>query len=90
MHFAVVPWNGRFSERVRADYFPPSDGTVPRYFDDDFDMIDTFGRAPEPASLFLPDDPHLSSTGARLFADRIADVMADADAGVANMRTSGR
>ncbi|HUB46375.1 MAG TPA: hypothetical protein VMB73_15435, partial [Acetobacteraceae bacterium] len=90
MHFVVVPWNGRFSERARADYFPPAGGNVPRYFDDDFDMINTFGRAPQPSALFLPHDPHLSPAGAQLFADRIADVMANADASAANMRTSNQ
>lgn len=75
VHFAVVPWHGRFNEHARADYFPPANPEAPSYFDDDFAMLHTFGRAPEPATLFLDSDPHLSAAGARLFANRIVDVI---------------
>jgi lysophospholipase L1-like esterase len=93
LHFTVVPWDGRFNELVRADYFPPADRKAPNYFDDDFAMIDAFGGAPDPAALFLDRDPHLSAAGARLFADRVADVMTSAADHVPaspNMQTGGR
>jgi hypothetical protein len=90
LHFAVVPWDGRFNEHARTDYFPPSDGKAPSYFDDDFAMIDSFGRASEPAALFLNRDPHLSAVGAQLFADRIADVMVGAGDAAPRMQTSGQ
>jgi hypothetical protein len=75
-----VPWDGRSNEHVRSDYFPPADGKGPSYFDDDFAMINTFGQASKPAALFLDRAPHLSAAGARLFADRIADIMTGAHA----------
>jgi hypothetical protein len=90
LHFAVVPWDGRFNEHVRADYFPPADGKAPSYFDDGFAMIDAFGQASEPAGLFLDRDPHLSAAGARLFAHRIADVMTGAGGAAPNMQTYGQ
>jgi hypothetical protein len=93
LHFAVVPWDGRFNEHVRGDYFPPADPEPPSYFDDDFAMLDAFGRAPEPTALFLDSDPHLSPAGAQLFANRIADVMTgagDPASTAPNMQIGGR
>ena len=72
MHFAVLPWDGRFNAQTRQDYFPAADPNAPRYFDDDYDLISAFARAPDPPGLFLPGDPHLSARGASLFADRVA------------------
>jgi lysophospholipase L1-like esterase len=79
IHFAVVPWQGRFDPSVWADYFPRADPKAPRYFDDDFAMIETFARAPRPALLFQDHDPHLSADGARLFADHVADTLQTED-----------
>jgi hypothetical protein len=72
MHFAVLPWDGRFNAQTRQDYFPAADPNAPRYFDDDYDLISAFARAPDPSGLFLPGDPHLSPRGAAFFSDRIA------------------
>lgn len=72
LHFAVLPFDGRFNARSRADYFPPPNPDTPRYFDDDYDMISAFAHDPDPVSLYLPGDPHLSARGAALFAERVA------------------
>jgi hypothetical protein len=72
MHFAVLPWDGRYNAQSRQDYFPAADPDAPRYFDDDYDLISAFAQAADPPALFLPDDPHLAARGAALFADRVA------------------
>jgi hypothetical protein len=72
LHFAVLPWDGRFNAQSREDYFPAADPDAPRYFDDDYDLISTFARAADPPGLFLRGDPHLAPRGAALYADRIA------------------
>jgi len=72
MHFAVLPWDGRFNAQSRQDYFPAANPDAPRYFDDDYDLISAFARAADPPGLFLPGDPHLSARGAAFCADLIA------------------
>lgn len=72
LHFAALPFDGRFNAQARLDYFPPPIPDAPRYFDDDYDMIDAFARDPDPIGLYLPRDPHLSPRGASLFAARVA------------------
>jgi hypothetical protein len=76
LHFTVLPFDGRYSAQARLDYFPPPNPNTPRYFDDDYDMIAAFARAPDPKSLYLPRDPHLSPRGAALFADQVAPTFA--------------
>jgi hypothetical protein len=72
LHFAVLPFDGRFNPQARLDYFPPPKSDAPRYFDDDYEMISAFAQSPDPAGLYLPGDPHLSPRGAAVFADRVA------------------
>lgn len=72
LHFAVLPWDGRFNAQTRQDYFPAADPNAPQYFDDDYDLVAAFAQAADPTGLFLPGDPHLSARGAAFFAARIA------------------
>jgi len=82
LHFAVLPFDGRFNSRARLDYFPPPSPDTPRYFDDDYDMIAAFAHDPDPTALYLSGDPHLSPRGAALFAARVAPTFAAAGGAV--------
>lgn len=73
----VAPWKGRYSAAWRHRYAPPpltrADlRDMPSPFPDASDTVARFARHPDPASLYLPGDTHLSPAGARLLADHIA------------------
>lgn len=76
LHFAVLPWDGRFNPHVLPDYFPSPNPNTPRYFEDEYDLISAFAHAADPTALYLPRDPHLSPRGAALFAERVAPAFA--------------
>jgi hypothetical protein len=65
----VVPWRGRVDSALRAAYFPPADAADrTELWPDDCGMRERFGAELGGASLYLPEDSHLSARGAALLA----------------------
>ena len=75
VHYTVVPWKGRFSDRWRTLYAPPSVAdprTLPTPFPESLDTVRRFAARTDAESLYLVGDTHLSPAGASLLADLIA------------------